>query len=213
MSLVKSNNEIKTQTIDHRQSKRDFVCLLNQLCDDDPRTRRWAARDLGEYPLEAVDPLCDRLKIELDLSVREAVLNTLLRIGSEEVVKRLIVFLRSEDASIRCSVVEVLQKLPMIVMNYIEDILTDSDKDVRIFSVNILRDLVHPKASVWLLTVIQNDADVNVVGTAVDCLAEIGKPFIVPELLVLKDRFSEEPYIEFAVDTAIRRIEGNQCQL
>ena len=211
MSLVKKHSETASITqIEHRQRNRDLDSLLNQLCNDDPRTRRWAAHDMADYPKESVKALCGRLKIEMDMAVRESILSTLQGIGNEETVENLIAFLRSEDAALRFAVVEVLQKLPLVVMNYMEEILHDPDKDIRILSVTILRDLSHPKTEEWLLNVIQNDIDVNVAGTAVDCISEIGEPDIVPELLALKDRFSGEPYIEFAVDTAIRRIEGHQ---
>ncbi len=209
MGLVKKTNEISFKNqVEHRQTKRELTGLLEQLRHDDPRTRRWAAHDLVEYASEAVKPLCERLQEEMDLAVREAILSTLLKIGNQEAVEHLVEFLRSEDTALRCSVVEVLQKFTMPVMDYLEKILEDPNKDVRIFAINILRDLVHPKAPIWLLNVIQNDDDVNVAGAAVDCLAEIGKPYIVPELFLLKERFSDEPYLEFAVDTAIRRIEG-----
>ncbi len=183
--------------------------LLVQIYDPDPRVRRLAIRDLAMHS-SSVPVLCDFIQQEEELSVQEAIFSTLLEIGNEEVVTNLIPLLKSDDASIRNSVVELMQQLPMIVIPFIEDLLNDSDSDIRILTLNILRDLIHPKTHVWLLKVIQKEENVNVVGTAVDCLAEIGKPNMIPELQALKNRFEDEPYITFAVDTAIHRIKENE---
>lgn len=190
-----------------RQYPRDRDGLIAQLADVDPGIRRWAARDLGRDP-DAVTALAARLSVEAAPAVREAILDALLAIGSEAAVEELMVFLRSEDAALRNGVVAVLQQLPDPVSRHMQGLLTDADPDVRIMAVDILQTLPHPEAPLWLADLLQHERQVNVVGTAVDRLAEIGTEDMLPLLDEVRARFADEPYIRFAVDTVIRRIRG-----
>jgi hypothetical protein len=61
----------------------------------------------------------------------------------------------------------------------------------------------------WLLQVIDVDDHVNVCGTAVDLLGEVGGAASLESLLRLKVRFADEPYIQYAADLAIKRIQEN----
>ncbi len=210
MAFVKRRlKSTETPNVDRRQSERNFDTLLIQLEDEDANVRRWAARDLGEFS-EAVEPLCNQLAVEQDLAVCEAILESARRIGGKPVIQNLIPFLRSENAALRNGVVEVLQKMPEDLDPYMETLLTDPDSDVRILAVGILLDLAHPKTPEWLLRVAQHDEHVNVVGAAIDHLAEVGTPDFVPALVEIKERFAGESYLCFAVDAAIRRIGGEQ---
>jgi len=205
MALKKARDIQKSKPKEERRSlKRNFQGLINQLNDPDIQIRRWAARELAGFE-QAVEPLCRRLQKEQVLSVQEAILNSLLTIGGEEVVKNLIPFLRSDDAGLRNKVIEVLQALPEAVAPYIEKLLRDPDSDVRIFAVDILQVLPHAQVPEWLLQVIMTDNHVNVVAAALDRLAEVGTPEMIPALLEVKKRFANEPYIAFAVDTVIER--------
>ncbi len=128
-----------------RQYPRDRDGLIAQLGDADPGTRRWAARDLGRHP-DAVPALAARLSVEAAPAVREAILDALLAIGSDEAVEELLVFLRSEDAALRNGAVAVLQQLPDPVSRHMQDLLADVDPDVRIMAIDILQTLPHPEA-------------------------------------------------------------------
>ncbi|MEE2748809.1 MAG: HEAT repeat domain-containing protein, partial [Pseudomonadota bacterium] len=78
-----------------------------------------------------------------------------------------------------------------------------------IFAVNILESLCHPDVEQWLIDVIRDDEHINVCATAVDLLGEVGSEKSEPALLALKERFTDEPYIQFAADLAIKRITGS----
>ena len=58
----------------------------------------------------------------------------------------------------------------------------------------------------WLSQVLLHDAAVNVVGAALDVLAEVGTPASLPALRSAAERFADDAYIGFAVDLAIERI-------
>jgi HEAT repeat protein len=87
-------------------------------------------------------------------------------------------------------------------------LLQDPDPDVRIFAVDVLESLRHPRVEEWLIEVISEDPHVNVCATAVDLLGEVGSEQAKAALISLKQRFAGEPYIQFASDLALKRIEA-----
>jgi HEAT repeat protein len=193
--------------VEPRDYDRDAHGLIHQLQDPDGSTRRWAARDLAEFP-EAAPALCARLQDESDRSVREVICTTLTRIGGPATVDGLLPLLRSEDANLRNSAIEVLSSMPGAVGPSIEALLHDTDVDVRIFTVNLLGELKHPEVVNWLKQVLQHDAHVNVVAAAIEVLAEVGSPKVLPTLTEARKRFSDDPFIGFAADMAQQRIEA-----
>lgn len=195
-----------TEGREQRQSVRDYDGLTSELASSDPMKRRWAARDLANWP-EAVETLLKALQEETEHPVREALFDSLGSICGDEVVSGLIPVLRSEDAALRNGAIEVLQSMPDDVALHIIELLNDQDSDVRIFAIDILQQLAHPRTPEWLLSVLKDETHVNVIATAVDRLAEVGTENMVTDLEAIKNRFPDEPYIAFAVDTAIRRIQ------
>ncbi len=190
---------------DERKQPRDCVSLESELENADPMVRRWAARDLADCP-QASGALVSRLQREGDASVREIIFSTLTCLGDEIAVAGLVQCLRSDDAALRNEAIEVMKQLPDEVAPIMRGLLSDTDADVRIFAVNILESLRHPEVENWLIEVIENDAQVNVCATAVDLLGEVGSEAAHEPLYRLKARFSNEPYIQFAADLALKRI-------
>jgi len=181
--------------------------LLTELCTGHAADRRAAARHLAAHP-SASDKLVSALLAEPDHPVREAIFSSLQEIGGEGVVGGLLPLLRSEEADIRNGAIEVLCSMPDGVASHMVSLLNDQDSDVRIFAIDILQVLAHSETPKWLLSVLKDEQHVNVVATAVDRLAEVGTPEMIPDLEAMKQRFADEPYLTFAVDTAIRRIGG-----
>lgn len=190
---------------DERQQERDLVGLVAQLAHPDPAARRWAARDLLNLP-HASAALVSRLQSEDDLSVREIILTSLARRGDETAVAGLVACLRSEDAQMRNEAIEAMKALPNEMAPIMGSLLIDDDPDVRILALNILEALPHPKVEGWLIKVIEHDPVVNVCGTAVDLLGEVGSAAAHDALWRLKRRFADEPYIQFAAELALQRI-------
>ncbi|MFE1600475.1 HEAT repeat domain-containing protein [Methylobacterium sp. ID0610] len=181
---------------------------------DDPRAalaegrasaRRDAARRLAADP-QAVAPLAERLAVEGDTSVREAILGALARIGSPEAVAHLVGLLDSEDVWLRNAAIEVLQDLDGAVLDALAASLSHPASDRRIFAVNVLAALRHPAAGDLALRALAEDPHVNVCAAALDVLAEIGTPAMVPAIEGAKARFPDEPFLHFAARAAIRRI-------
>ena len=204
MALIK-NTAAPAAGIDERSSVRDYAGLIAQLSDTNVMARRWSARDLAQYP-HATTALVAQLRLENDISVREVILTSLTRIGDEIAVAGLIDCLRSEDAPMRNEAIEAMKSLPREVAPIMSGLLSDIDPDVRIMAVNVLESLRHPKVEAWLIEVIDHDPMVNVCATAVDLLGEVGSTAARDPLLRLKQRFADEPYIQFASDLALKRI-------
>jgi len=196
---------IPPQKEEKRRFTRDFEGLIKELSSEDREERRWAAKDLSKYP-EACPFLIERLRVEKENSVREALFTSLQLMGTKEAILGLIEFLRSEDAYLRNEAIESLKKLGDKALPFIKDLLKDEDPDLRIFAINILEDLKTPEVEKWLIELLREERHVNVCGTALNLLAEIGTEASLEVIERIKGAFPEEPYILFAADLALERI-------
>ncbi|MEB0140154.1 MULTISPECIES: HEAT repeat domain-containing protein [unclassified Undibacterium] len=203
MALIKTTAPAE-QPLQARIETRDYPGLLRQLDEHDPAVRRWAARDLLGYP-QASASLLARLQVEADRSVREIIFTSLTRLGDAVAVAGMVECLRSDDAQMRNEAIEAMKELPDAVAPIMSSLLSDPDSDVRIMAVNVLESLCHPQVEQWLIDVIEIDPFVNVCGTAVDLLGEVGTDAAHGALERLKQRFAAEPYIQFAADLALKR--------
>ena len=204
MAFIK-NGPAEPVATDERKNPRQCADLIAGLEDANPTSRRWAARDLVNCP-EATSALVARLRLEQDVSVREVIFSTLVQMGDPAAIGELVGCLRSEDASLRNEAVDAMRQLPDEVAPIMGGLLHDPDPDTRIFAVNILESLRHPAVEAWLIEVIAGDPHVNVCATAVDLLCEIATTEATDSLEALKARFSDEPYIQFSADLALKRI-------
>jgi len=204
MALVKGNANQFVELVRPKQV-RNREELAAALKSDDACARREAAQDI-DHCLHAAKALVSRLKREEDAAVREAILNSLVRLNDPSTAGGLADCLRSEDAALRNEVIETFKQLGCEVAPVLRTLLADPDPDVRIFVVNILDSERRPEAEAWLIEVIERDAQVNVCATAVDLLCEVGTEQAIDPLLRLKSRFQSEPYIQFAADLALKRI-------
>jgi HEAT repeat protein len=179
--------------------------LLEQLGETDPVARRWAAHDLADYP-DAASAMLARLSEEPEKTVQSAILNSLTRQASLEVVRGLIRFLRCEDAWLKGAVIEALGLLPRELAAVVEELLADPTSDVRIHAISVLGSLADPRVPGWLLRAAREDEHPNVVAAALEGLCECGTEEMLPDLLHLQHRFREVPFVVFAADVAIGRI-------
>ena len=190
---------------------RGYDVLVSDLWDADPRLRRAAVRGLATLPPGAPDPakaLCDRLDVETSLSVRSVIMTRLTMIGTPEVAVRLTDHLHSDDAQLRNAAIEALREMPLAVAPLLDRLLADEDSDVRIFAVNILAAVCLDQAPERLAVVVCTDPHVNVCVAALDGLVEVGGTETIPDIENLGERFAEDAFMRFAVETAIRRIRG-----
>ncbi|MDZ7854752.1 HEAT repeat domain-containing protein [Sphaerotilus sp.] len=207
MGLRKNSELEPLRPVVDRALPRDAQGLITQLRSPDVELRRWAARDLAAHP-ESVRALGTHLQQEQDSSVREALFTSMGTIATQDSVSALLPLLRRDDAQLRNRAIETLASMPRAVAPRIAALLGDADVDVRIFTVNLLGELRHEQVTQWLLGVLAHDRDVNVVAAAIDVLAEVGEPEHVAALRAARQRFAQDPFIGFAADVAIARIES-----
>jgi HEAT repeat protein len=124
------------------------------------------------------------------------------------VVQGLLPLLRSEDANLRNGAIETLSAMPDEVGPSIDVLLQDSDVDVRIFTVNLLGELRHPRLPEWLAQALKQDKHVNVVAAALEVAAEVGGGPLLSAVKAARARFADDPFIGFAADLAQQRIEA-----
>lgn len=179
--------------------------LFMQLSGMDVDARRRAALELAG-DVEAVSELLAQLADEDNYAVRQAIVSSLAAIGGQSVVEGVLAYLRSDDASLRNDVIDLLKDQPDAIAPYMPKLLADPDPDVRIFAVNILESLKHPKVLDWLIAVIETDRHINVCATAVDLIGEVGDLRARVPLARLEERFADEPFIMFAVASALDKI-------
>lgn len=180
--------------------------LLEQLQHTDAGERRLAALALLPHN-GAATYLIEHLKEESSAIVREAVFTTLARLGDPAALAGLAQCLRSEDAHLRNGAIETLKLLPEQTATLIPKLLADANSDVRILTINILESLRHPSVEEWLMQVLDSDTHLNVCGAALDLLVELGSARSQASIERVKQRFGSEPYIQFAADLALKRIQ------
>jgi HEAT repeat protein len=182
-----------------------LATLLADLQNEAAAVRLGAARQLGQYP-EAAGALCTALAAEQPECVREAIFTALIRLGTRPAAEGLVPLLASEDAGLRNGAIEALKTMPETAAPSIFASLKDDSRDVRIFAVSILGALARRDSPDWLIRVLEEDPDENVCAEAVEGLAECGNAAAVAPLRGLLERFPNEPFLEFCVQTALARI-------
>ncbi|MFO1368085.1 MAG: HEAT repeat domain-containing protein [Marinagarivorans sp.] len=183
----------------------DCQQVLVQLNQPDPVLRRRAAHAAVKCPGVST-ALVAQLNTEIDPAVREALLSSLTHIADDNAITGLANCLRSEDTALRNETIDAMKSLNEVAAPVIRQLLKDIDPDVRIFAVNILESLKHPEVEHWLIEVISTDPHINVCATAVDLLGEVGTEQARAALEQLALRFAQEPYIQFAIRVALRRL-------
>ncbi|MFC4060344.1 HEAT repeat domain-containing protein [Planomonospora corallina] len=175
------------------------------LADPDPELRRRAVLDLGSDPA-ATAVLLERVPLEGDAVVREAVLTALAATDGAEAAAGLAVHLRSEDAALRTAVVEALSAMPTGVLPLLPQLVLDPDHDVRILTAMVLARLTGPQAVDWLVEIVSADRHPNVVATAVDALLPLAGAEHRPLLAAARARFADDPFLCFTIDAALPRL-------
>jgi HEAT repeat protein len=167
---------------------------------------RWsAARRLAATP-DAAAALGEALARETDQRVREVIFTSLARINNAASVEAVLRYLRSDDANLRMHALDALKAMPSAVAARFAILIGDDDPDVRIFAVELAREAPSAQAAELLCRLLDGDPEVNVCAAAVEVLAEIGTPEVLPALARCARRFSGQPFLTFAINVATARI-------
>lgn len=167
---------------------------------------RWAAaRAACELP-EAAAALAAALPHETDARVREAMFTGLLRIGTRDSVARVLPMLRSSDSALRMGALDALRSSPVAAHEFLPQLLSDPDTDVRILSCELARSLPSEEASRSLCALLAHEPEINVCAAAIEVLAEVGDQSALPTLAHCAQRFSQASFLGFAIKLATDRI-------
>lgn len=167
---------------------------------------RWAAaRAAAELP-DSAAALAAALPREPDARVREAMFTSLVRIGTRDSIARVLPLLRSDDPALRTGALDALRSSALAAREFLPQLLSDPDADVRILSCELARGLPGEEASRSLCALLAHEREVNVCAAAIDVLAEAGDQTALPTLAQCARRFSQVPFLVFAVKLATDRI-------
>ncbi len=162
---------------------------------------RWqAARRLAEFA-DAVPELARQLGEEPDERVREAILTSLAQINNGESFDAILGYLRVDDAALRTAALDALKLMPDVAGVRLDALLRDPDSDVRVLACDLARVAAPALAQKSLAKVLAIEPEINVCAAAIELLAEIGTPEILPELQRCADRFGA-PFLHFSVRMA-----------
>lgn len=168
---------------------------------------RWAAvRDMP-VSAENISLLSEALSKEEDKAVREALFTALARIATPDSIAVIIPYVRSDDASLRTGAMDALRGVPNLVIPHLQSMLGDSDPDVRVLACDLGRVLTDRETPKLLYAILESDPNGNVCGAAVEVVAEIGDADGIASLLRCADRFPSDPFLSFAIKSAVERLQ------
>jgi len=121
---------------------------------------------------------------------------------------KLFVMLKSDNAYLRNEAILFLREYGKEASEFFRGLMDSEDRDVRIFSINILGDVKFDDSINMLRYFIAKEKDLNALMTAVDYIGEIGDESDIALLEALRQDYKNEPYVTFGVDLAIRRLRG-----
>jgi HEAT repeat protein len=179
--------------------------LLQRLTATNQADRRRAAHALAADPT-AVVILADRLELEPDPAVRDALFAALVDIGGATAAERLAALVHLDDAALRGGAIQALKAFKPPACVALDGLLQNPDPDVRLLAIEVTRAWPAELAAPRLRRIIDSDPHVNVCAAAVDVAAELGTAELIFPLAALRLRFADNAFLGFAVDVASARI-------
>ena len=182
--------------------------ILERFSSTDPDELRAAASDAGAYGLSEAVPYLVTLIQSSNLGVQEAAEDALRTLRGPETVRGVAPLLRSDNASVRNSAMDILREVGEDDMKVLAGLLTDSDPDVRIFAADILGTSGEHSAMTLLAEALIGDPEVNVRYQAAVSLGELGNPAAAS---ALRKAMDDEEWVQFAVVEALAKIRADSC--
>jgi HEAT repeat protein len=180
--------------------------IAQKLREPDEESRRQAVVELTRQPLDQSMALLFLAMGDQSWRVRKDAVAVLLAaqpLGSEA-VEGIIELLRSGDnAGLRSSAVELLERLGTLAVPHLCGHLGDPDHDLRKFVIDILGSIGSGSCLPLLVAALQ-DPDPNVRVAAAENLGKIGDPRALPELLQVLE--GGDLWLKFAVLDALSLI-------
>jgi hypothetical protein len=100
--------------------------------------------------------------------------------------------------------------MPELVAARLDALLADTDTDIRVLACDLARVAPPAISQKSLAAILQTEQEINVCAAAVDLLAEIGTPEILPALAACAQRVSA-PFLLFSIETATAQINSRSA--
>ena len=181
----------------------ELEIALKLLSSEDPEEIREGAHIAGSQGYEEAVPLLVTRVSSDNIGVQEAVERALYKIGGPEVVHAMIPLLRSDEAPVRNTAMELLRRLGSCDVESLTALLKDEDVDVRIFISDILGSVGSSLAIGPLSHALLQDPEVNVRYQAAVSLGELALP---EAAISLNKTLHDEEWVQFAVIEALTKI-------
>lgn len=188
------NDEIKTQ-------------ISDLLSHTDPDVRRRAAQELGSHRNLAVIAALAAAMNDANKGVRDAVRNTLLEMGGENVARAIVEYIADENIVTRNLAGALLQQMGVDAVPAVLPYLTDANRDVRKFAVDLLG-LIGSRGVAPRIELLLKDEDDNVVVSAVEALGNLRSRTSVPALV---EAYRKLTYPRSEIVEALGKIGGGQA--
>jgi len=182
----------KTKSIDERIEALDYILRHNEIY----------------YVLKMLSRLFKENRVEDHPLIDYAFSNFDTKPKRKEDFDEIFKMLKSDNAYLRNMAIKFLQEYGVEAKPFLEELMNNEDRDIRIFAINILGDVRYDDSVDMLRYFILKEKDINAMMTAVDYLGEIGSEEDIKLLEAIKNDFKDEPYVQFAIDTAIDRLKG-----
>jgi len=150
--------------------------------DENPMVRESAARELREYPSAMGVKYLKQLLSDDHAEVRYMAGASIIAIGGLTAVETVAPLLRSQDARLRNTAVEILAKLGTPAIDPVAELLHDRDKDIRKFGVDVLQRIGSTEAEAPLIQALLDD-NVNISAAAAEALGVCGTQAAVAHLI------------------------------
>lgn len=175
------------------------------LASDDEQLRWNAARAAAGHA-DCSAALAAALPAEASARVRGAMFTSLAQNADDTALNALQQLLRSDEADLRIGALDALRLVVRERSGLIAPLLDDDDPDVRILACELVRELPSSDASALLCELLGHESEPNVCAAAVDVLAEAGDSSALAALTACAGRFTDTPFLGFAIGVAIDRI-------
>lgn len=207
MALVKKHVAQAIEKLPVFDALEDAIEYFNNQIDSDKLD--YAVEEIakfdggGEYLISYIN------NDEADKKISTKIASIISNMDPDEApIEDIMDLLKLDNAYIRSLGISMLKNFGNVIKYYIVKFLIGDDRDLRIFAINVLGDVDFAESRDMLVELLENEKDINVAMTAVDYLGEIGEEEDILLLVSLKDRFSNDSYVAFAVDSAIKLIKG-----
>ncbi len=207
MALIKKHEQQDVEELPQFDTLEDAIEFFESDVDDEMKD--YAVEEIAKFHNGAKYLISYINNEDADKDISTKVATVIANIDPEDApIEEIMELLKLNNAYVRNLAISILRDYGEAIKYYIVKFLIGDDRDLRIFAINVLGDVNFAESRDMLLELLEKEDDVNVAMTAVDYLAEIGEEEDIALLESLKERFSSEFYVEFAVDGAIKMIKG-----